>query len=396
MPPGSSGDQGLDLLVERFLGLVTEGRGDLARGRHLYSLRALDALWDPDGVLRLPYRPSRNPGAFLAMVFDLAGDACYGYTIFLDGGAGPTDDLVTRVATHLRARLSAPWPRLTAELDRLGLPHLARMLSDFVPTMLQGSSLSRLPDELARLRSWMTKGQAAAFDTVAYVATLPFARVLELVGWPDDHAGRVGREQHPTGGDLRSLLRRRLDGPWSLALLGAPAPDLAGLLASMPVAPEDLARQGEEGGFAVAYALATDAPPPGRRWRAPAPFVTEPDREEYAFLTGSGAEDGSVRRATRLERWGASLVFPRSFELVDARLTDEPSLGPLHAGGDWRGFVGEKADELADRRMEFMRRVANTLLDGVTGSGSGEVAGAASDVTAVEREGVAPDEEAVA
>lgn len=374
MPPRSTGDRRPDLLVEHFLGLVTEGRGDLARGRHLYLLRALDALWDPDGMLDLPYRPYRNPGAFLAMTFDLAGDAGYGYSLLLDSDGGTSEDLVARVSAHLRARLLAPWPRLVDELDSLGLPHLGRMLAGFVPAMLERSPLSALPEELSRLMSWMTPAQAEAFDRDAYMAGLPFARVLDLVGWQARRWSQVGREQHPTGGDLRALLRKRLDGPWAAALRRTPAQSLSGLLASMPVAAEDLARRGGEDDFAVAYALATDAPPPGRRWEAAEPFVTAAGREEFEFLTGRGSEDETVRRATRLERWGASLVFPESYALVDARLTSTPAVEPLHAGARWRALAWELAEPLAALRREFTQRVAGEMAEGARRAAAKEAA----------------------
>jgi hypothetical protein len=361
MPPGGSGDRRLDLLVEHFSGLVIGGRGDLARGRHLYSLRALDALWDPDGVLRLPYRPSRNPGAFLVMTFDLVGDACYGYSLLLDGGGGASELLATRVSAHVRARMQAPWSRLVAELDRLGLPHLGAMLAGFVPAMLRRSPASGLPAELARLRSWMTPAQTEAFDPEAHMAGLSFATVLRLLGWEGGSSVRSGREQHPTGGDLRAHLRRKLDRPWAAALRLTRHPTWLDVLAGMPVPAEDLAAQRGEHDFAVAYSLATDAPAPGRRWDAPEPFVTEAGREEFAFLTGRGVEEEAVRRATRLERWGASLVFPEAYALVDARLVATPELEPLHAGGRWRAAAVEAEDALAALRREFIQRVAEEV-----------------------------------
>lgn len=361
MPPGGSPDRRLDLLVEHFVGLVTRGRGDVARGRHLYALRALDALWDPDGALDLPYRPHRNPGAFLTMTFDLVGDACYGYSVLIDGAGAASESLVARVSAHLRARLLAPWPRLVAELDRLGLPNLGRMLADFVPALLLRSPSSGLPDELARLTSRMTRAQADAFDPDAYVAGLSFAAVLRLSGWEARPSTRSGREQHPTGGDLRALLRRKLDRPWAAALRRAPAAGLLDLLARMPVPAEDLARSSGDYDFAVAYSLTTDAPAPGRWWDAPEPFVTAADREEFAFLVGRGTEEEAVRRATRLERWGATLVFPEAYALVDTDLTATPALEPLHAGGAWRTVIAESGASLAALRREFTQRVAEEM-----------------------------------
>lgn len=263
MPNGGRGGRELELLVERFLGFITEGRGDLARGRHVYLLRALDALWDPNGALDLPYRPSRNPGAFLAMTFDLVGDAGYGYSLLLDGGGASSRDQADTIATHIRARLVAPWPQLVTDLRRLGMPHLGEMLAGFVPDVLERSPLSRFPDELTRLASRMTARQAGQFDRSAYLARVPFGRVLDLLGWSGAHSPPSGREQHPTGGDLRSLLRGRLDAPWAAALQLEPPTGAVDVLASLPTPPERLQEVGGDGDFAVAYALTTDAPAPG-------------------------------------------------------------------------------------------------------------------------------------
>ncbi len=365
MPTVGREDQELELLVERFLGYLTEGRGDLARGRHLHLLRALDALWDPDAVIDLPYRPTRNPGAFLAMTFDLAGDACHGYSLLLDGGGSTTREQLSGIAAHVRARLRAPWPRHVAELRRLGMHHLGAMLEGFVPDVLERSPLSRLPTELARLAGRMTARQASLFDRRAYLVGLPFARVLDLLGWHGERAAPSGREQHPTGGDLRSLLRRRLDAPWAAALRLAPAVGPVAVLATMPTAPERLTEVGGEGDFAVSYALSSDAPAPGRRWPAPAPYVTDDGRDEFEYLTGRGAADDAadraIRREIRLERAGASLMFPESYARVDALLETTPGLEPLHAGGSWRELVKARAEELAAARLEFTHRVAEQM-----------------------------------
>lgn len=369
MPSGGRDGQGLEPLAEHFLGLVAEGRGDLARGRHLYLLRALDALWDPAALIDLPYRPVRNPGAFIAMTFDLVGDARFGYSLALDASAAATHDVRDRLRAHLRARLQAPWQHLVADARLVGVPHLAAMLAAFVPDVLERSPLSRLADELARRTARMTTAQAHAFDRVAFVARLSVAQVLELVGWRASAAANGTREQHPTGGDLRALLRRRLDGPWATALRELQPTDALDVVASMPVPVEQLAGLCDAGDFAVSYALATDARSPGRRWDAPSPFVSDAGRDTFEFFSGRAEGAGSVGRAERLAHWGASLVYPTAYALVDAALQRAAGLEPFHAGGSWRGAVSAWADAVARRRRAFTGRVAAHMAGAATAGG---------------------------
>src|SRR5690606_13627297 len=257
--------------------------------------------------------------------------------------------------------------RLVSDLRRLSMPHLGRMVAGFVPDILERSQLSRLPAELARLRGRMTTTQLASFDRDAYLAELSFARVLRLVGWSGDRSYPSAKEQHPTGGDLRALVRKRLDAPWAAALRHMTAAGPTDVLATMPAVIERRAELSADVGgdddFAVAYSLSSDAPAPGRRWHAPEPFVTSEGREEFEFMTGRGAADGAVRRSTRLERWGASLVFPEAYALVDVRLESTPGMEPLHAGAPWRELVAASGAEVAAVRREFTQQVAARMAD---------------------------------
>lgn len=361
MPHGGILDEGADPLAEHFVRLVTEGRGDLARGRHLYALRALDALWDPTGLIKLPYRPTRNPAAFLEMTFDLVGDVRFGYTLLLVAGAESANQIETRLTSHISERLSEPWPAFVSLLVRMGLPNLARVLSETIHEGLGRRAVSDLPDEIDRVRSWMTERQAGEFDYSAFVAGLPFGRVLTLFRWRRSRLAASGREQHPAGGDLRALLRRKLDSPWERSLLRAGTADAQEFLASWPVDVIQLAATFGDDDFAVAYALATDAPSPGREWVAGEPYVSEHGVPEFEFLSGRGSDAAGVRRATRLQRWGASLVFPRSFRIVDESLRSVAGLEELQAGRDWRSAVESVADLLMSLRRRFLELVAVEL-----------------------------------
>ncbi|MBX3144494.1 MAG: hypothetical protein KF813_12095 [Trueperaceae bacterium] len=357
MPDGGILDEGADPLVDHFVRLVTEGRGDLARGRHLFTLRALDAMWDPDGVIELPYRPTRNPAAFLEMTFDVAGDVRFGYTLLLQASAESSHRVEARLRSHISRRLNEPWSALVAQLERMRLSNLAAVVSDTILEGLGRPLVSDLPAEIERIQAWMTEEQVARFDRSAFIAGLSFGKVLKLFRW-GSRAGSSGREQHPAGGDLRAHLRRKLDVPWEAALVESGASDAHELLAGMPLDVAQLAAASGEVDFAVAYALATDAPVPGREWVAPEPFVAEGHRSEFEFLVGRGSDATGVRRTTRLQRWGASLVFPNSFRVVDERLGTVPGLDGMHAGRDWRGAVGSVSDRLAVLRRRFLERVA--------------------------------------
>jgi hypothetical protein len=346
--------------ADRFLRLVTEGRGDGARGRNLYALRCLDAMGSGTSPLRLKYRPSRNPAAFLALVFDLAGDALHGYFTHLDGGAEHADAARDVVRRHLRRRLEAPWIRFVNELGDAGFGSLASMVGDVIVEALARSAVSDLRAELTTLRSWMTAAQYAQFDVDHFIRTLPFHRVLTLLRYDDALAAAAG-EQHPTGGDLRALLRRRLDAPWSVALAGEGTDDSLAFLAAWPLDVGWLADASGDEDFAVAYALATDARHPGRSWNAPEPFVRSDEREAFESLAARGAQESATRRELWLRRWGVSATFPATTGTLDARLVDDASaLALLHAGCAWRGLVADR-DALEVARRHFLQRVADAL-----------------------------------
>lgn len=350
-------------LADRFLRLVAEGRGDGARGRNLYALRYLDAMGRPDSPLRFPYRPTRNPGAFLAMVFDLAGDALHGYSDRIEGGAEHVVDTADGVRGHLVERLTARWGRFVAELEGAGFEHLATLTRETIVDGLRRPAVSDLPAVLSEIESWMTAAQHARFDADRFVHELPFHRVLTLMRYDRASGASTNtREQHPSGGDLRALVRRRLDRPWRRALDRATTAEPIAFLASWPFDVAWLADQTGDPEFAVAYALATDANTPGRTWTAPAPYVRDEDRVAFEALAGRGAAAGATRRETRLRRWGVSATFPTSTATLDDRLGEAAAdLAPLHATADWRGHVAAHRDALAVARRRFVQHVADTL-----------------------------------
>lgn len=353
-------------LADRFFRLVADGRGDAARGRHLYALRFLDAIGRPDHPLHLPYRPTRNPAAFLAMAFDLAGDALHGYGARLESGAQRADAAAEEVRRHLAGRLSAPWVRFMAELERADLGHLAALVRTTVEEALHRPAVSDLPAHLENVASWMTDAQRARFDADAFVRGLPLHEVLRLLRYDaDDTAPRAHREQHATGGDLRALVRRRLDRPWRQALQAEERSDAVATLASAPFDVAWLAEASDGEDFAVAFALATDAHAPGRQWPAPVPYVDPEDREGFELLAGRGAAS-AVRREARLRRWGVSATFPAATEVLDERLAARADALPmLHAAAAWRAFVAGHRDVLEVARRRFVQQVADVVADAV-------------------------------
>ncbi len=356
-------DEPVARLADRFVRLVAEGRGDGARGRNLYALRCLDAMASPDSPLHLPYRPTRNPGAFLAMVFDLAGAVIHGYLARIDGGAEHTRDAVGGVRQHLGERLSAPWSRFAAELHGAGFEGLAALVCETAWQALHRPAVSDLPALLAEVRGSMTTSQWARFDADQYVRELPFHRVLTLLRYHGEHDVTAGtRELHPAGGDLRALVRRRLDAPWRLALERRAHSDPIAFVASWPVDVGWLADQAADEDFAVAYTIATDANHPGRSWAAPPPYVGDEDREGFESLVGRDASAAATRRETHLRRWGVSATFPASVRAVDEALVEAANdLPAFHAGAAWREHVIAHRDALEVARRRFVQQVADTL-----------------------------------
>lgn len=360
-------DEELRVLADRILRWVADGRGDVARGRNLFVLRFLDALWDPSSPLALPYRPTRNPAAFLVMAFDLVGDAGYGYLARLETAASRTDEVVEEIRRHVEERLTAPWPCFVEELRSLGLPNLAHVVDETVADTVRRPGVSDLPEELARVASWMTEEQMARFDVEGYVASLPMHRLLSLLRFAAADRAPVGREQHPTGGDLRALLRRRVDGAWCGAAQRVGGADLIGFLASWPIDASWMAGSPGEHDFAVAYALATDAPAPGRRWSTTTPYVRAGELGDFELQAARGHDAALERRATRLERWGVSAVFPKSVDDLDGRLAVRQGLEDFHAGGAWRQAVSGLGDALEVARRHFLQQVADMVAQEVAG-----------------------------
>ncbi len=358
-------DEPVAHLADRFLRLVAEGRGDGARGRNLYALRCLDAMGSADGPLHLPYRPTRNPAAFLAMVFDLAGDAIHGYHTRLDGGAMHAREASDAVHGHLVERLLAPWTSFAAELHGAGFTHLATLICETVLEALQRPAVSDLPAVLEELRSWMTAKQNARFDADRFVRDLPFHRVLTLLRFDAKSDSTAGdREQHPSGGDLRALVRRRFDGPWRRTAERVGRGDPIAFLASWPFDVSWLTEHADGEDFAVAYAVATDANRPGRHWTAPSPYVNDQDRAAFEALSGRGAKGVAERREARLQRWGVSATYPSSTTVVDDRLAREASDVPaFHAGAAWKDYVVAHHDALEVARRHFLQRVADALMN---------------------------------
>lgn len=360
-------DEPVARLADRFVRLVAEGRGDGARGRNLYALRFLDAVGRPESPLHFPYRPTRNPAAFLAMVFDLAGDALHGYSSRLEGGPEHAVDAADGVCRHLTERLTAPWGRFVAELEGSGFDHLASVARATIVDGLKRPAVSDLPALLRGVESWMTSDQHARFDADRFVRDLPFHRVLALLRYDGETgASATTREQHPTGGDLRALVRRRLDRPWRLASERDDVADGIAFLASWPFDVAWLTDQACAEDFAVAYALATDANRPGRRWSAPTPYVCDEEREGFEALVGRGAAASATRRETRLRRWGVSATFPATTQLLDERLAEMAAdLPAFHSRAPWREHVDAHRDTLEVARRRFVQRVADALDEGV-------------------------------
>lgn len=376
MPSVRDAGEPIAPLAERFVTWVCDGRGDVARGRNLFALRLLDALWDPAGAVSLPYRPTRAPAAFLVMLVDLVGDAAHGYGAMIDDGGLSRHDAIDVVRRHVASRLDAPWTALVDEVRSLGLPHLASVTVETVTEALHRPAVSDLPELLASLPSWMTPRQLAAFDVDDYVVALPLVRVLALLRFDETPRRGAAREQHPSGGDLRALIRRRIDPAWCRALVAASA--AASVTASVTASPRDLiafaatwpldaaaladaSDDASDDDFAVAYALATDAPHLGRAWDAPPPFVRDEEREAFEALAGRGSQHAPERRSLRLRRWGVSATLPASVACLDGRLETMAGLEPLHAGGSWRAAIRPSRDTLAVERRRFLQQVAETI-----------------------------------
>ena len=352
-------DEPVAHLADRFLRLVAEGRGDGARGRNLYALRCLDAMGSADGPLHLPYRPTRNPAAFLAMVFDLAGDAIHGYHTRLDGGAMHAREASDAVHGHLVERLLAPWTSFAAELHGAGFTHLATLICETVLEALQRPAVSDLPAVLEELRSWMTAKQTlVSTPTASSRPSLP--RVLTLLRFDARRDSTAATVSDIPRGELRALVRGRFDRPWrrTAERVGRGDP-----IASSPGAFELFVAHGARHGGTSASptrrprtrtAPVVTRPPLAVRQR-PAPPASKPERRAPGVV--------AERREARLQRWGVSATYPSSTTIVDDRLAREASDVPaFHAGaaGRTRGRPSRRA---RGRSTPLLQRVADALMN---------------------------------
>ncbi len=299
-------------LSDYFHSLVLSGRGDNARGRSLHVLHFLEFAWSRRDLPLNSYRPSRRPGAFLAMVFDLLGDASRGYTDMLLEGRRAA------VLQDVGRRLKAPWHSFVGEVEASGFPRLAAVLDETLQAALRNPAQSGLPGFLRCLRLYMTPSQLALLDVRLLIGSLSVGEVLAHLRFDPPTASTGVEERHPVGGDLRKAIRASYDAPWRRAVEAVGEPDLVTFLAVFPVDLTAIALSGGLGAdlddFAVFYACVTDAKAPGRVWQAPDAYVgaDEEARQHFAFLSARGTRESLSRRAQGLLRLGLSGTFPET------------------------------------------------------------------------------------
>lgn len=351
-------------LISYFYGLVAACRGDSARGRSLHALSFLEFVWSRPDLPLYHYRPSKRPAAFIAMVFDLLGDASRGYTEALLEG---TYEALRR---DLEKRLEAPWCAFLEELREARLPHLAQVLDETVRAALRQPSKSTFPDYLKRLRIYMTPAQLEQLNLQLLMNRLSVADVLTYLRFTPVKPGSLGDEQHPAGGDLRKAIRDGYDSHWRTALETIGTPDLPKFFACFPVDVLTLAalavpqqHQSFEEDFAAFYAGVTDAKAPGRIWHPPEPYVgpEEEDRQHFAFLTARGEQDSLSRRARGLTRLGLSSTFPQTIRGLDSWLEQVNCFPELHHHQPWREAVEANKDAIAQARIRFLDGLARTF-----------------------------------
>ena len=327
-----------DAFTERFVSWLTDGRGDSARGRHRQALMLLDSAWGRPGWPLHDYRPRRDPGAFLALVSDLALDLRYRTGEKALGAGGRIDSEHARLRAFLRERLMQPWTLVLEDIRALGWWCVASQLESVTRSALKQPDGGDEPLALA----------------LAHLGVDPGAR-------RDEH--------HPVAGDLRRALRLGLDEPWSAALDDHQRSDLVGFLATWPTDPLALLSEpgvADEFGeldFAVFYALVTDARAPGRRWWPPAALVPEEreSREHFAAMAGRLDGDAVSRREQRLLRLGLSATFPGVVARLDALLASPSVPRALHHGEPWGATVDTLAERVELARRAFLARVGEKI-----------------------------------
>lgn len=351
-------------LAEHFHNLAVAGRGDNARGRSLHVLHFLEFAWSRRDLPLNSYRPSRRPGAFLAMVFDLLGDASRGYTdLLLEGHRAA-------VLQDVGRRLKAPWHGFVGEVEASGFPRLAAVLDETLQAALRNPAQSGLPGFLRHLRLYMTPSQLALLDVRLLIGRLSVGEVLAYLRFEPPTATEV-EERHPVGGDLRKVIRASYDAPWRRALEAVGELDLVTFFAVFPVDLTAIALGRSLGAdlddFAVFYACVTDAKAPGRVWQAPDAYVgaDEEARRHFAFLCARGARESLSRRAQGLLRLGLSGTFPETFRHLDGWLGSPERFPELHAGRPWREAVAARKNRVAEARLRFLEGLARTLEEAV-------------------------------
>jgi hypothetical protein len=314
----------LEQMADLFHGLIAEGRGDRARGRNFHILHFLNLIWSELGFPLHRYRPSRNPGAFLAMAFDLLGDYLCGHSERL------LEDRPHLVLPIIKSWLGLPWHAFRERVAVAGLPHLAAVLDETVRVALRTLSKSSFPAYLGRLKLYMTPAQLALLDVNALIDGLPVGKILFYLHVTELPRREPGDERHPIGGDLRQAIRKTFDLAWRRALERQERRDLVMFFASLPVGGLRLLDPSDYD-FAVFYARLTDGREPGRIWQAPALYLAEEDRQHFLFLTGRLPHDRLTRKTLGLLRLGLSATFPETIRFLDGLLERADGFPELHA-----------------------------------------------------------------
>jgi hypothetical protein len=343
----------LERMAEFFYGLIAEGRGDGARGRNFHILHVLNFVWSEPRLSLHRYRPSRNPGAFLAMAFDLLGDYLCGH------GERLLEDQPHLVLPIIKSWLGLPWHAFRKRAIVAGLPYLAAVLDETVRVALRTPSKSSFPAYLKRLRLYMTPAQLARLDVNALIDRLPVGKILFYLRFTALPVREPGDERHPIGGDLRKAIRKTFDLAWRRALERQEKHDLVTFFAGLPV--DGLRLLSSDDDFAVFYARLTDGREPGRIWQAPALYVEE-DWQHFLFLTGR--LDRLTRRELGLSRLGLSTTFPETIRYLDGLLEHAAGFPELHARRPWREAVESHKDRITQARLRFVEALAQELRGG--------------------------------